>query len=111
MTLYLLEMFAVSLILTLVLELTAGFCFGYRRKKLLILVVLVNVLTNPPAVLLHWLGVPQIPIEIVVILIEALVYTWFSRDERWIVPKPVQFAIVGNCFSWGTGLLIQWIGG
>ena len=111
MTAYLLEMFAVSLMLTLVLELTAGFCFGYRSKKLLLLVLLVNILTNPAAALLHWLGVPQIPVEIAVVLMEALIYIWFSKDEIWTVPHPVGFAVVANSFSWGVGMLIQWIGG
>ena len=81
-----------------------------KNKKLLLLVLLVNILTNPAAVLLHWLGVPQIPVEIAVVLMEALIYIWFSKDESWTVPHPVGFAVVANSFSWGVGMLIQWIG-
>lgn len=108
---YLLEMFAVSLALTLILELSIGFRFNYRSKKLLALVVLVNVLTNPAAVLLHWLGLPQVPIELAVVFTEACIYLWFSKDESWSVPQPVWFAVVANGFSWGIGALIQWLGG
>ena len=108
---YLLEMFGISLALTLLLELPVGYCFGYRNRKLLFLVCLVNVLTNPAAVLLHWLGFPQIPIEIAVVFLEAIIYLWFSRDEKWTIPYPVLFPVVANCSSWSVGLLIQWIGG
>ena len=111
MTRYLLEMFAISLALTLLLELAIGFCFGYRSRKLLMLIFLVNVLTNPAAVLLHWLGIPQLPVELAVIFVEAMIYLWFSGDESWTLPKPVQYAVTANCISWGAGLLIQWIGG
>lgn len=111
MTSYLLEMFGISLALTLILELPIGFCFGYRSRKILLLVALVNVLTNPVAVLLNWLGVPQIPIELAVIFAEAGVYLWFSKDRRWAVSHPFQFAVAANCISWGAGALIQWIGG
>ena len=96
MTRYLLEMFAISLALTLLLELAIGFCFGYRSRKLL---------------LLHWLGIPQLPVELAVIFVEAMIYLWFSGDEKWTLPKPVQYAVTANCISWGAGLLIQWIGG
>ncbi len=61
------------------------------RQKLL-LVVLVNILTNPPAVLLHWLGslyLPALPdlwlqlgLELLVILAEALIYHSFSTKKN-----------------------------
>ena len=108
---YFLEMFGISLALTLLLELLIGLCFGYRSGRMLLLVLLVNVLTNPGAVLLHWLGIPQIPIEIVVVFLETIIYLWFAKDEKWVVPRPVLFPMVANCVSWGMGLLIQWIGG
>ena len=104
-------MFGISLLLTLVLEVVIAAFFGYKDKKLLTLVILVNVLTNPAAVLLHWLGIPQIPIEIGVVFLETIIYLWFARDEKWVVPQPVVFPMVANCTSWGVGLLIQWIGG
>ena len=111
MTKYLLEMFAVSLLLTLVLEVPLAWCIGMRRKKELLLVLLINVLTNPAAVLLHWLGIPQLPIEAAVLAIEAALYRWFSKDEKWNVPYPVRLALCCNVFSYLSGVVIQWIGG
>ena len=55
----------------------------------MLLMFLVNVLTNPAAVLLHWLGIPQLPVELAVIFVEAMIYLWFSGDESWTLPKPV----------------------
>lgn len=108
---YLLEMFAGSLLLTLILELPIAWCMGLRSRRLLLLVLLVNILTNPAAVLIHWLGIPQVPIEAVVIAVEAAVYCYFSHDNKWEIPHPVLLALVANSVSWVLGVLIQWIGG
>ena len=108
---YLLEMFAVSLIMTLLVEIPISRVMGLRGNKHLLLLVLVNVLTNPAAVLLHWLGVPQIPIELGVIALESAVYFWFSRDEGWRIPHPVWLSVAANTASWFLGLLIQYTGG
>lgn len=104
---YLLEMFGISLGLTILIELPIGMLMGLRRKKHLLLMILVNVLTNPPAVLLCWLGAAQIPVEIVVFLVEAGVYYWFSRDKSWNMKHPVLLAFVANLISWTSGILIQ----
>ncbi len=56
---YLTEMFGVSLALTIIIELAVmGICGNWiaRDRRRALLVVLVNILTNPPAVLLGWLG-------------------------------------------------------
>lgn len=111
MTKYLLEMFAVSLTMTLLIELPISRVMGMRGRKLLLLVALVNILTNPAAVLLHWLGFSQIPVELGVIALEAAVYFWFSRDDRWNIPHPVLLSVIANVTSWILGLLIQHIGG
>ena len=108
---YLLEMFAVSLLLTLVIELPIAWCIGLRKDRELLLVTLVNILTNPAAVLLHWLGIPQIPIELLVVATEAGIYLWFSKDEKWNIPHPVMLSVLANGISWTAGILIQWIGG
>lgn len=108
---YLLEMFAISLVLTLLFELPVAWCFGMRHRKEILLTVLVNILTNPAAVLLHWLGIPQIPIEFVVLIIEASIYYVFSVDRNWSIPHPVTLALIANAVSWFSGLLIQQIGG
>jgi len=107
MEMYLLKMFGLSLGLTILLELSVGFLFRMGKGKIWILMVLVNILTNPPAVLLCWMGCPQLPVEAAVVLVEAMIYLWFSRDESWTIPHPVIFAMVANSVSWLTGVLIQ----
>lgn len=104
---YLFEMFAVSLLLTLLLELPILWCMGLRQGKSMVLAVLVNILTNPAAVYLHWLGIGQLPIEIGVIAVEAAVYLWFSRDEHWTIPYPIFLALCTNLISWTVGSIIQ----
>ena len=104
-------MYGISLLLTLLLELSIARCMGIRGRKYILLVVLVNVLTNPAAVLLHWLGLPQIPIELAVIAAEAGVYLWFSKDETWHISHPLLLSVLANGISWSAGLLIKLIGG
>lgn len=103
----LLKMFGISLVLTLVIELAVVRCFGLRTERQVLLVVLVNILTNPAAVLLNWLGVPQIPIEIGVVLTEYYVYQSFSKSSNWNISHPLALSIAANGISWGLGLLIQ----
>ena len=111
MTEYLLEMFGLSLALTLVMEIAVGYGMGMRQKDQILLLVLVNILTNPAAVLLHWLGVPQIPIEIVVVLVESAIYCLFSGDRNWNIRHPIRLAVVCNAVSWMGGMLFQMMGG
>ena len=108
---YLLEMFGVSLLLTLILETPLAFALGMRCLERVALGLLVNVLTNPAAVLCCWLGAPQILVEAAVVLVEALVYLWFARDEKWKIRHPVRLSVLCNLVSWSAGILIQRIGG
>lgn len=99
---YIFYAFAVSLAATLVIEWGIALCFGLRSRNQLILVTLVNILTNPAAVWLHvFLGIPQIPVEIAVVIIECYVYHQFE------IPKPLLFSLLANGISWGLGVLIQ----
>ena len=104
---YILEMFGISLGLTLLIELPIGFAMGMRGKKHILLMILINVLTNPAAVLLCWLGVAQIPVEIAVFLVEAGIFYWFSKDDKWQIKHPVLLALLANLISWTSGILIQ----
>ena len=100
-------MFGISLGLTLLIELPVGFAMGMRGKKHILLMILVNILTNPAAVLLCWLGVAQIPVEIAVFLVEAGIYYWFSKDEGFTIKHPILLALFANLISWTSGILIQ----
>ncbi|MCM1536861.1 MAG: hypothetical protein NC254_00520 [bacterium] len=152
----LLEMFGVSLVMTIALELTAVFGCTQLRKKYglpetadsgsaggpkrgsaggpgragnggllpalqgrngFLLVILVNVLTNPAAVLLCWLSrsyMPQIPqmpvqlaVEAVVVSVEAWIYCRFAKEEGWKIDHPVFLSVAANLCSWLTGMLVQ----
>lgn len=92
MTHWLLKMFGTALLFTLLIELAVAVLYKIRSRQKLLLVVLVNILTNPPAVLLHWLGslyLPALPdlwlqlgLELLVILAEALIYHSFSTKKN-----------------------------
>ncbi len=100
----------VSLLLTEVIELVFALVWGVRGRELW-LVVLVNLLTNPLAVLgyallrnvlpwpLLWI---QLPIELMVFVLEALLYLRLSRTIR----RPLLFALCINLVSYGLGLVI-----
>jgi len=107
MTAYFLEMFGVSLGLTLLLELPVGFCMGMRKGKYLALMVLVNILTNPAAVMICWLGGVEPLVELVVVIVEAAIYKWFSNDDRWNIAHPLLLSAAANGFSWITGVFLQ----
>ena len=91
-----------------------AFLWGLRGKNNFLPVILVNVLTNPAAVLIYWLYqvyagesslLVQIVIEIVVVTVEAYIYRSFA-EERIQIKRPVLFAIVANGLSWGIGGLL-----
>lgn len=114
---YYLKTFGVSLLLTLIIENAAAFCIGERGRRTVLLVCLVNILTNPPVVLLYLLlsrRFPdasrfciQLPPELLVLMIEALVYRAFSAKKGDVIRRPGVLSLIGNVCSYGTGLLIH----
>ena len=103
---------AVSLALTLVLEIGFFFIIGKRNKKDLLLVVLVNILTNPVVVLLYWLVVLytdwnttiiKIPLEAFAILTEWYYYKNYGQGFK----RPFMFSFAANMFSFLIGVLVQ----
>ena len=112
---YLMEMFGISLLWTLLVEELVGIAWGFRRKKYFLLIFLINLVTNPVAVLsywmnrIYWLGpsmAVQIVIEVIVVLTEAWIYSIFAKEEEWNIPHPILLAVIANAASWGSGLLI-----
>ena len=73
----------------------------------MLLVLLVNLLTNPAAVLICHLGIPELPVELAVMAVEAFVYTSFSKDERWQITHPVILSVSANVIAWFAGILLQ----
>lgn len=115
----LLSSLAVSLLLTLILEVGFALLWSMRRRELrtkreLTLVVLVNCLTNPVVVLLtntalahwHWGALWLIPIlELCAILVEWLCYRACSEALR----RPFWFSLCANLFSVLMGFVLNLI--
>ena len=101
-----------SLVSTWMLELSFAWICHIRNKHDLLLVILVNFVTNPIVVSLYWMlyrSVDPVLLTIVLetgaILIEALYYRAFSKE----VAHPFYFSLMINLFSYLTGLFIQMI--
>lgn len=101
---------AISLLLTLVLELSFALLWGVRGRGLM-LVLLMNLMTNPAAVLLHftfvrllgWSALWVVPLlELAVVIAEGFCC-------RGMIRRPWLFALLVNLFSYGTGELLQWL--
>ncbi len=107
----LLPTFALSLGMTLLLEGVVALLFRLRGREFLWF-FLINLLTNPAAVYLNLLFCTlfpdrtvflwQIPLEIAVVVAEALLYRAGTSLRR-----PWLFSLVANAFSYGLGLLLN----
>ena len=85
-----------------------------KSKKDLLLMLTVNLITNPLAVCAYLslsgcTALPsfvlQIPLECLVILTEGWIYTHYSTSLH----RPWLFAVETNCFSYITGRLLQFL--
>ena len=94
-----------SLGLTEVFECGFALCTG-KRGKALILCALVNLITNPPVVLLHalwsggWLLIAGL--ELAAAAAEGSLYRYSGLYKR-----PFLFSLAANGLSFSLGLLIQ----
>lgn len=122
---YLTEMFLVSLILTICIELGVILLFSrisrsasfIYTKRGVLLVALVNVLTNPPAVLICWLAglylgnvlaiIVQLVAEMAVVAVEAWIYHSFAKEKQWEIPNPLILSGVANICSWLCGIVLM----
>ena len=95
-----LESFALSLGLTLLIELPIAYIWGLRRGQLAT-VLAANLMTNPLAVALHLSGIPQVPIELGVVLAEGFAYSLHFDKRPWLL------ALISNAVSWGIGFIMQ----
>ena len=85
--------------------------------RILLLTVLVNLLTNPPAVLVCWLGrlwMPpgpqlylQVAVEAMEVAVEGGVYGSFGGKPGWKIKRPMLFALAANGTSWLLGLWLS----
>lgn len=122
---YLVEMFLISLILTIGIELVVIWLFSrisrsasfIHTKQGVLLVVLVNVLTNPPAVLICWLAdmymvnvlaiIVQLVVEMAVVAVEAWIYHSFAKEKQWEIPNPLILSGMANICSWLCGIVLM----
>ena len=77
-----------------------------KRGKALLLCILVNIITNPPVVLLRflsgggWLFIAGL--ELAAVVAEGLLYRYSGLYRR-----PFLFSLAANALSFSLGLLIQ----
>lgn len=99
--------FGLSLALTLVFEGIVALVWGLREKDLLLL-VLVNVLTNPAVVLLHALfpgWAVLAALEAGVVLGEGTLY----HRLGYCIRRPRLFSLCANGFSFCMGIVVNCI--
>jgi len=111
----LLTALGISLGLTLVLEVGFFIIYFFKahwNKKDILLVILVNTLTNPIVVLTYWIlyyntnwntTLIIIPLEVFAILTEGYIY---KRNSECI-KRPFLFSLLINAFSYSAGLFIS----
>jgi len=100
------------LLLTVALEEAFALLWGLRGWRQLLLVALVNGLTNPPVNFFYHLlrTVPRMApaaltvcLEAAAVLVEWLCYRRLDRT----VPRPFLLALLANLFSYSMGCLLQ----
>jgi len=102
----------ISLILTLIVEISFFFIIGKRNKKDLLLVALVNILTNPAVVLTYWIltlyiGINSILAKIVLEFLAVIAEGYYYRKYGIDFKHPYLFSIAANAISFGTGMFLQ----
>ena len=102
---------AISLALTLILEGLFALLWGVKTRRDWLLVLLVNVVTNPIVVSLHWLlggGVwVTAALESFAVATEWLAYRQWGRDAR----PAFLFSLCANCFSYFSGVVLNVLAG
>ncbi len=113
MAVSLIQSLIISLLLTLLLESIFAFVVGVRGKMDYLLLVLVNLLTNPLVVLLYSLSLLFIPftgiwvqliLEAMAVMTEGIYYKKYAIS----IKRPFLFSLCINGFSYGVGLLINY---
>ena len=117
---------SVALILSLAMTLVFEICFFFlagellqgklftskRNKKELMLVVMVNIITNPVVVLAYWLVwlytswnriIVLILLEIMAVITEGYYFKRYGQSFR----RPFVFSLTANAFSYTIGAVIQ----
>lgn len=98
-----------SLFLTLVLESLFGLIWGIKGKRDWLLLLLVNVATNPIVVTLHYC-VSSAWAVTAVLEVSAVLAEWLAYRKWGCTTRPAfLFSLCANVFSYFSGLLLNLI--
>lgn len=112
MGLFILKMMGISLAATIILELLFALFWGIRNKKDLLLLCLVNLLTNPVVVFIYYISkfysdldliVVVLVLEVLAVLLEGFYYKRYGKMYR----DPYYFSFFANVFSFAIGKIIS----
>ncbi len=99
-----------SLLLTQAFELPFAWLWGAKKQDLLV-VLLMNVLTNPLVVMWHYstwefgFVVSTVLPELAAIVTEAILLRRFAKDT----PYPVLLGVMINLFSYSIGVVMRFL--
>lgn len=107
-----LNIFAISLFLTIILELGLGLILGIRTKDNILLLVLINIITNPVVVLIYYIGRTiltqnlwclTLVLEVSAVIVEGYYYHRYGRG----VKQPWLLSAGLNLFSYSVGYVLN----
>lgn len=102
------------LCITIIVELVIGFFCGVRKKKDILLIILVNIITNPMVVFVvnlfkifspRYVIVILIVLEVSAFVIEGIIYKKYLKKDT----NPFFLSLVANFSSYLGGKLISMI--
>ena len=99
-----------SLLLTIAFELPFAWLWGAKKRDLLV-VLLMNILTNPLVVMWHYstwqhgFVISTVLPELAAIVTEALLLRRFTKDT----PYPILLGIFINLFSYSVGVVLNFL--
>lgn len=112
MGIFILKMMGISLASTIVLELLFALFWGIRNKKDLLLLCLVNLLTNPIVVFVYYIAkfYSDLDLILIVLVLEVLAFLvegfYYKRYGKTYL-DPYFFSFFANVFSFGIGKIIS----
>jgi len=104
-----------SLILTIIIEVSIAFLIGIRKKKDILNVILVNMITNPVVniipiclnvyVSLYARNISLIILEIIVLFLEGIIYKFVLEYKKinWLL-----ISLILNAASFGIGEVLNY---
>ena len=105
-----------NLILTVLIELLLALIIGIKSKKDIIIVILVNLFTNPLVTIIPFIfniycgimykKISLIILEILVVLLEGYIYKKSLNIKKL---NPYLLSLILNISSYGVGLIINYL--